>query len=438
MTSGHLGGCQADRKKIFKKSVRYAVRRTPLVMRCFLVALAVSAAASVSAAPKTFDFKDPKEMNAISLSLDAPIEPMVGYAKGISGTLSFDPANPGSAAGTLTVDANSVQFASDGYTATARGYALNAQKYPQLVLKIRKVESVKRVSANEFRGVLLADFTCRGITRPKRMVVSATYWPGRAEERTNGSHKGDLLVVRTAFDVSRREHGISDGIPDAMVGDVVKVGVAVVGICYAPKPVEAKSAPRQKPPRHASKSREKATIGQPVDLDVSLTRIGAPGSLNLSTVKGSKGTVLFFLNEQCGVTYYYRSRMKKIQADFGNRFAFVGIRSGARQFPDRAIDLPETRSLAMPFVDDKDGALMARFGVGQSLTFAVLDAKGTLRYVGGFDDQVTESAVKRSYLRDALRDLAAGRQVRRTTGPAIGCAIIPPQAATDPNDEPSR
>jgi CubicO group peptidase (beta-lactamase class C family)/polyisoprenoid-binding protein YceI len=205
-------------------------------MRLFLVALACPIAAPALAAPKIFDFKDPKEMSAVSLSLDSALEPMVGYAKGISGTLTFDPQNPSAAKGKLAVDVNTVQFASDGYTATARGYALNGQKYPQLFLTVRKVESVKRVSANEYRGVLLADFTCRGITRPKKLQVSATYWPGRAEERTNGSHQGDLLVVRTAFDVSRREHGISEGIPDDLVGDTVRVGVGVVGIWYAPKP----------------------------------------------------------------------------------------------------------------------------------------------------------------------------------------------------------
>lgn len=184
------------------------------------------------AKPLVFDYKDPKEISAVSLTLDSMLEPIVGYAKGLSGTLAFDPQHPERTTGTIAVDVSSVKFANDGYTQTAQGYALNGKKWPQLKLAIRKVESVKKVSATRYAGVVLADFTCRGVTKPKRLQVTADYHPGRAEERTNGAHKGDLLILRTRFSVSRREHGISDGIPGDLVGDNIEVGVAVVGIRY--------------------------------------------------------------------------------------------------------------------------------------------------------------------------------------------------------------
>lgn len=179
-------------------------------------------------------------------------------------------------------------------------------------------------------------------------------------------------------------------------------------------------------------------IDRPADLNVTLDRIGAPGALSLASAGGTAGTVLFFLNEQCGVTFYYRSRLQKLQADFAPRFGFVGVRTGARQFPDRPLDLPEVRTLAMPFVDDRQGIFMDRFGVGQSLTFAVVDRQGILRYLGGFDDHVKEAGAKRSYLRDALRDVAAGRSVARKTAPAIGCAMIPMRRSPKTNEEPPR
>ena len=186
-----------------------------------------------STGPMIFDYKDPKGISAVSLALDSPLEPIVGYAKGISGTVLFDPAHPERASGRLAVDVSSVQFANDGYTATAQGYALNGKKWPQLFLTIRKVVDGRRVSPTRFAGTVLADFTCRGVTQAKRLAVTADLFPGRAEERTNGQHKGDLLVLRTHFSVSRRAHGISEGIPDSMVGDNIEVGVAVVGIHYA-------------------------------------------------------------------------------------------------------------------------------------------------------------------------------------------------------------
>ena len=46
------------------------------------------------AAPQTFDFKDPKGINNAGFKLDAPLEAINGNASGVSGTVTFDPANP--------------------------------------------------------------------------------------------------------------------------------------------------------------------------------------------------------------------------------------------------------------------------------------------------------------------------------------------------------
>ena len=53
------------------------------------------------AAPQTFDFKDPKGVNTASFKLDAPLEAISGSANGISGTVTFDPANPGATKGKI-------------------------------------------------------------------------------------------------------------------------------------------------------------------------------------------------------------------------------------------------------------------------------------------------------------------------------------------------
>ncbi|RYG40536.1 redoxin domain-containing protein, partial [bacterium] len=353
--------------------------------RLFTVAL-FALASSAMARSLDFDYRDPKEMSAVSLTLDSLLEPMVGYARGISGHVRFDPRHPERAGGKVAVEVASVQFSNDGYTQTARGYALNGAKWPQLTLEIRKVESVKETAPNRYEGVILADFTCRGVTKPKRLKVSASYLPGRAEERTNGQHKGDLLILRTQFGVSRREHGISEGIPDDLVGDTVQVGVAVVGIHYT----KAATAPAA--PAKAEAETRKAVLDAKVALD-GATPLGA--KVPLETIAGKGPLVLFFFNEQCGVTYSYKSRLRRLLKDFGAKgFAFAGVRTGLRQFPDRAVEVAEAKYLAMPFFDDAEGILMERFGVEQSLTFAVIDRAGRLRYLGGFDDNVNETSVR--------------------------------------------
>jgi hypothetical protein len=48
---------------------------------------------TVLAAPLTFDFKDPKTVNNVVFKTDAPLESINGTATGISGAVTFDPAD---------------------------------------------------------------------------------------------------------------------------------------------------------------------------------------------------------------------------------------------------------------------------------------------------------------------------------------------------------
>ena len=170
-------------------------------------------------------------------------------------------------------------------------------------------------------------------------------------------------------------------------------------------------------------------LNAPVALDITLPQIRADqaeATMSLSRQKGGKNLVLFFLSEQCGITYFYKARLQKLEQDFeGKGFVFVGVRCGKKLHPEAPVTLPETSYLKMPFADDVRGEVAARFDVRQSLTFAVIDKAGRLRYHGGLDDSVNEAHVRRTPLRDALRSLAAGKPVAVQGGRSFGCAIVP-------------
>ena len=73
-------------------------------MKTKLTLLAVMALTGAAlAAPQTFDFKDPKGVNNAGFKLDAPLEAINGSASGISGTVMFDPENPGATKGKIIV-----------------------------------------------------------------------------------------------------------------------------------------------------------------------------------------------------------------------------------------------------------------------------------------------------------------------------------------------
>ena len=276
--------------------------------RAFLalgLVLALSAARRSEAGAMTFDYKDPKEISAVSLTIDSKLEPIFGYAKGISGTVRFDPARPKATTGTITVAADSVQFANDGYTATARGFALESKKYPAIAFTLKKVLSVTNPAPNVYQGTVQADFVCKGVTLPLTVPVTASFFPGRAAERTNGQFEGDVLVLRSRFTVSRTKLGISTGIPTDFVADAVEVRVSCVGIHYAPKPAKAA--------QNAGRAwkMEVEQRDDPLDVDAAFDLESRPPTASFKTAAGTleaadvrrEGQKLTFRlpdNPQCG------------------------------------------------------------------------------------------------------------------------------------------
>jgi CubicO group peptidase (beta-lactamase class C family)/polyisoprenoid-binding protein YceI len=220
------------------------------------------------AAPKIFDFQDPKGMNAVSLGIDAAWEPVVGYADGISGTAQFDPKRPEATTGKIVADVSSVKFSNAGYTQTARFYALEEKKYPQIVCELKKIQTLKTVRPGVYTGTVAVDFTCHGVTKSLTVPLSVTHLPGVAKQRYP-DFDGDLLVVRCNFAVRRADFNIAKGVPSNEIGDEVAVRVAIVG---TEKNRAADAPPAQKAP-------EKATVVKPAPSDIPIAVEGKTYSL---------------------------------------------------------------------------------------------------------------------------------------------------------------
>lgn len=188
-----------------------------------LAALALSAAA-----PRTFDFKDPKGTNAVGLTIDSPLEPVTGYADGVAGSAVFDPLHPEKTTGKIEVAVSSVRFSHDGYTRSVRFYGLGENRFPKIACALKKIVSGRVVRKGLYEGRVLTDFTIRGVTRPLTIPIQVTYLPGRAYDRDSVTD-GDLLVVRSRFTVSRAAFNVAQEVPLEMAGDGVEIRVALVG-----------------------------------------------------------------------------------------------------------------------------------------------------------------------------------------------------------------
>jgi polyisoprenoid-binding protein YceI len=195
--------------------------------------LTLGLVSALTAAPTSFDFKDPKGVNNVQFHLDSLLEPISGNAKGVTGTVSFDPAAPDATTGKIVIEAKSLTVTNNTMTEHLHGESwLNSAANPEISFELGKLSDVKTTD-NTTTAKATGKFTLKGVSKEITVPVKITYLPDALEKRTKPGNKGDLLVVRSNFTISRKDYGVNSGKMEDKVNDEIAITVAVVGT--APK-----------------------------------------------------------------------------------------------------------------------------------------------------------------------------------------------------------
>lgn len=200
-----------------------------------LASLASFAVAAVAhAAPTSFDFKDPKGVNALGFSLDSVLEPIAGTAGGVAGTVSFDPSNPAATSGKIVVATKSLVVPNATMTEhLLGGQWLDAAANPEITFQLSKLEGVS-TAGNVTSATATGKFTLKGVTKDIKVPVKLTHLADALGKRINKPEvKGDLLVLRGEFMIQRGDYGIQPGKNEDKVNPEIKITIAIVG--SAPK-----------------------------------------------------------------------------------------------------------------------------------------------------------------------------------------------------------
>lgn len=193
-----------------------------------LTALFVNVAA-LSAAPQAFDFKDPKGVNTVRFSLDAPLEAIAGSGNGISGTVEYDSLAPAQFSGRIVLSTASLTVPNGTMKEHLHsGDWLDVATYPEITFVTRRVEQLTTEGATT-KAQVTGELTVKGITRSVTVPVSLTSLPGKLGDRTGGQMQGDLLVLRTQFSINRSEFGIMPGQVTDKVSETIELSLALAG-----------------------------------------------------------------------------------------------------------------------------------------------------------------------------------------------------------------
>jgi polyisoprenoid-binding protein YceI len=193
----------------------------------FLLALACLSSAAL-AAPETFDFKDPKGVNNAVFKLDAPLEAINGNATGISGTVTFDPADPAATRGKIVVATSSMHVGNPMQQQHLLSDKwMDAAKYAEISFEAKELKDVMTVGDTTKADVTGA-FTLKGISKEITVPVKFTYLKGKLGQRVPNL-KGDLLVIRATFSIKRSDFGIMPGQMEEKVSDAIELTLSIAG-----------------------------------------------------------------------------------------------------------------------------------------------------------------------------------------------------------------
>lgn len=184
--------------------------------------------ASAFAAPQTFDFKDPKGVNNAIFKTDAVLESINGAANGISGTATFDPQNPGATKAKIVVAANSLTVPNkmmNGHLFSPMW--LDVEKYPEITFDVKELKNVKTTGESTTADAV-GSFTLHGVTKDLTVPVKLTYLPGKLGQRVPNMN-GDLLVVRTNFEIKRSDFKINPGQGNDKVSEEINLSLSIAG-----------------------------------------------------------------------------------------------------------------------------------------------------------------------------------------------------------------
>ena len=200
-------------------------------MKLILAITALSAVTvQLAAESLSFDFADPKGVNTVNFHMDALLESTSGHAKGVSGRVQFDPADPEKTSGVIQIDTQSLYVANPRMLEHMHGATwMDVNNHPDIrftVGSLRNIDQVGNITTADVNGEL----TVKGVTRPVTARATLTYLRGKLKARMGPrGPDGDLLVIRTKFSISRTDYGINAGQNTERVADEIEISLSIAG-----------------------------------------------------------------------------------------------------------------------------------------------------------------------------------------------------------------
>jgi peroxiredoxin len=151
---------------------------------------------------------------------------------------------------------------------------------------------------------------------------------------------------------------------------------------------------------------------------------------SLGEYSGKEAVVVIFSCNHCPYVRAWEDRMVQVQRDYASRgVQLVAINANdAAKYPEDSFAKMKERAREKHFnfsyLRDESQEVARAYGAERTPEVFLFDKTATLRYHGVIDDNYDDpTAVKLTYLRDALDAVLSGTQPQTTETRPVGCSI---------------
>ncbi len=198
------------------------------VMLLFTVSISAQGFKVKASGEQTFNFADERGRNQASFFSGTPIEDITGLSNDVKGSVTFKVNDIKTLRGKIFVPVASIKTGIDMRDEHLRSANwLNAEAFPEISFKIKKVNYVKRLADNKLSAKVTGDFTLHGVT--KEVITDATLTYLDESEQTKMRAPGDLLGIQANFNIKLSDYGVNNKLVGQKVAEIINVSVNVVG-----------------------------------------------------------------------------------------------------------------------------------------------------------------------------------------------------------------
>ncbi|KAF0151586.1 MAG: thiol-disulfide isomerase or thioredoxin [Ignavibacteria bacterium] len=150
---------------------------------------------------------------------------------------------------------------------------------------------------------------------------------------------------------------------------------------------------------------------------------------SLDSFNERKAFLIVFACNHCPYVQAYEERIKKIQSDYDADLYVVSINSNDDvKYTDDSFDemvkRAKEKQFNFPYLRDEDQSVAKAYGATHTPEIFLFDLERKLAFHGKVDDNwQDESSVRSNYLRNAIGELLAGKQISVPETFTIGCTI---------------